>query len=132
VFNASLLGLVLGTLAIRSNSILPCIAFHFVNNALGVIHGRFGEKLLDWPGLTSFVTIDDGALRYRWPALVACAVVALPLLVWLFRPLFQRSTSDDAPGDPPGDSPGRQGESPRERQFADVRAGNDLLVKSRD
>ena len=35
LFNATLLGIVLGLLAVRSRSILPGIVFHFLNNALG-------------------------------------------------------------------------------------------------
>jgi len=99
VFNASLLGLVLGTLAIRSQSLVPCIAFHFINNALGVIHGRFGDRLLKMPGLKDLVAIDgDGALRYQWPTLAVSLIVAVPLLVWLFRPLYQHPRTDDASG----------------------------------
>src|SRR5208337_363721 len=36
LFNAALLGLVLGLLAVRSRSIVPGILFHFINNGLGV------------------------------------------------------------------------------------------------
>jgi sodium transport system permease protein len=41
LFNATLLGIVLGLLAVRSRSILPGIVFHFLNNAFGVAHGWF-------------------------------------------------------------------------------------------
>ena len=36
LFNATLLGLVLGLLAVRSRSLLPGVLFHFTNNALAV------------------------------------------------------------------------------------------------
>ncbi len=39
LFNATLLGIVLGLLAVRSRSILPGIVFHFLNNALAVALG---------------------------------------------------------------------------------------------
>jgi len=39
LFNATLLGVVLGLLAVRSRSILPGIVFHFLNNAIAVSHG---------------------------------------------------------------------------------------------
>src|SRR5262249_56391047 len=39
LFNATLLGIVLGLLAVRSRSILPGILFHFLNNAMGVARG---------------------------------------------------------------------------------------------
>ncbi len=39
LFNATLLGIVLGLLAVRSRSILPGIVFHFLNNAFAVSQG---------------------------------------------------------------------------------------------
>lgn len=92
VFNTALIGLVLGTLAVRSNSLLPCVVFHFINNALAVVHGRFGAAWRD--NLPSVLfTEKDGGLRYRWPMLVICAAIAAPLLVWLTRPFFRRRNS---------------------------------------
>jgi sodium transport system permease protein len=90
VFNASLVGLVIGCLAVRSNSLLPCVIFHFVNNALAVCHGRFGQGLANWFSVDRFCTVVDGSLRYRAPTLIICVGLAAPILVWLFRPLFAR------------------------------------------
>ncbi|HEY3963135.1 MAG TPA: type II CAAX endopeptidase family protein, partial [Planctomycetaceae bacterium] len=90
VFNASLVGLVIGCLAVRSNSLLPCFVFHFMNNALGVFHGRYGKELPESDWLDPFFAMTDGSLRYRWPTLVICIGLAAPILVWLFRPLFAR------------------------------------------
>ena len=39
LFNATLLGVVLGLLAVRSRSIVPGIVFHFLNNAIAVALG---------------------------------------------------------------------------------------------
>jgi sodium transport system permease protein len=86
VFNTTLLGLVLGTLAVRSRSLLPCVLFHFLNNALGVFHGRFGAEWYNTILSPTFFALDDGELRYRWPTLVVCITLAVPLLVWLFWP----------------------------------------------
>jgi sodium transport system permease protein len=86
VFNTALLGVVLGTLAIRSNSLLPCILFHFINNALGVFHSRFGAALFEKTLPTTLFAVEEGTLRYRWPTLVFCLAVAVPILAWLFRP----------------------------------------------
>ncbi len=90
VFNASLIGLVIGCLAVRSNSLIPCFVFHFMNNALGVFHGRYGKELPESEWLDPFFAMTDGSLRYRWPTLVICIGLAAPILVWLFRPLFAR------------------------------------------
>ena len=82
---------------------MPCIILHLINNTLGVVHGRFAEKISDAPWLGALVALDnDGGLRYRWPTLVVCLAVAAPLLVWLFRPLF--ASEPGLPGDSlPGD-----------------------------
>jgi sodium transport system permease protein len=77
-FNAALVGLILGLLAIYSRSLFPAIAFHFCNNSIALLHAR------GVPGLGSdnvFFSRDvDGVLRYESPLLILCAV-ALALLV---------------------------------------------------
>jgi sodium transport system permease protein len=97
VFNTALLGLVLGMLAIRSNSLFPCIVFHFVNNALAVFHGRFGVECYDRLPPSLFF-VEEGSLRYRWPTLVVCVAIAAPLLAWLFRPRRAEGQHADANG----------------------------------
>ena len=37
LFGATLLGLVLGLIAVRSRSLWPGVLFHFINNAIGVL-----------------------------------------------------------------------------------------------
>lgn len=90
VFNASLVGLVLGTLALRSGSLLPAVAFHFMNNALGVAHSRAGIAWKDGLPSNPFVEIVGGTLRYQWPTIVLCVAAAGPVLWWLAAPLFAR------------------------------------------
>ena len=85
VFNAGLMGLVLGMLCVRSNSLVPCIVFHFITNSLGVVHGRFATDWYNAAPVPMFFAVEDGGLRYRWPTLVICLAIAAPLLVWLFR-----------------------------------------------
>jgi sodium transport system permease protein len=85
VFYASLLGLVIGLIAVRSNSLLPCILFHFVFNSLDVMRRRFGDSLVvdgtrDW-----LFTLEEGGLRFQWGALTICALVAIVLLRWLIN-----------------------------------------------
>ena len=53
LFNATLLGIVLGLLAVRSRSILPGIVFHFINNALAValgsvVHASWAAGIVPW------------------------------------------------------------------------------------
>lgn len=76
VFNATLLGLLLGMIAIRSNSLLPGVVFHLIYNALGVFHNRFNDVLQDTPFIR---TVDDQTL-YGWPTLLVASLVAIPLI----------------------------------------------------
>ncbi len=46
LFNAAILGIVLGLLAVRSRSIVPGIVFHFLNNAFGVALGTVVDRAL--------------------------------------------------------------------------------------
>ena len=91
VANAALVGLVLGALAFRSQSIFPCIAFHFVNNALAVLHGRYGGRLAQHGWSSLFFAVEESSLRYKWPTLLICAGLATVIIVWLFRPLLKQT-----------------------------------------
>ncbi|HTI51730.1 MAG TPA: ABC transporter permease subunit/CPBP intramembrane protease [Planctomycetaceae bacterium] len=87
VFNATLTGLVLGLLAIRSRSLFPPILYHFINNSLVVTHARMGSE---WLHDSPFVTLVDGTPRYTWLTLAICLAIAIPLLRWLIQPLLSR------------------------------------------
>ena len=100
VFNAALLGVVLGIMCVRSRSLLPGVAFHFVYNALAVLHGRVGDTVPDtdiWAWL--FRHQSDGALRYQPALLCLAALAAIGLLHRLTR---HPSINDncDAPAEP--------------------------------
>ena len=60
LFNATLLGLVLGLLAVRSRSLLPGIVFHVINNGLAVLSGT----LLEWTSST--VQTPSGPRVVSW------------------------------------------------------------------
>jgi len=102
VFNAALLGLVLGALAVRANSILPGMLFHVIYNSLTVLYSRMTivdpngvPGVLHWStdGVSSFAIskallwTDGGSVRYGWLAMIIAAVLAAPLLRWLAGPL---------------------------------------------
>jgi sodium transport system permease protein len=81
-FNAALLGLVLGLLAIYSRSLFPAMAFHFLNNALATFHlgesANGGRFVADG---VFFSRDKEGFLRYEAPLLILCAVAAA-LMIW--------------------------------------------------
>jgi sodium transport system permease protein len=91
VFNASLLGLVLGLLAIRSGSLIPGIVFHFCFNSLAVLHSKVTSAWQDAPpdmtGATGwfFKFNEGGQIGYTIPTLVICAAISFATIRWLLR-----------------------------------------------
>jgi sodium transport system permease protein len=100
VFNAFLVGMVIALIAVRGNSIWPCMLFHYVWNALMLLHGRCGEEWWKAAGGDSvFVRLVDGQLRYQWPTLVAASLIAVPVLSWLARRLPRLHVEPAAAGE---------------------------------
>ena len=103
VFNATLLGLVLGLLAIRSGSLLPGIIFHLLFNSLAVLHSQATSILIEsrppWldsnaVGWLLVLDIENGAIRYNFRTLILCGVVAFLVIRWLIR---MKPESNSAP-----------------------------------
>lgn len=92
VFNASLLGLVLGLMAVRSRSLLPGVVFHLCFNTLAVLHGQAGAACAksrpDWIDndiITWFVSCSDDTIRYNFLTLMTCAAAAFLMIRWLIN-----------------------------------------------
>jgi sodium transport system permease protein len=105
VFNAALLGLVLGLMAIRSNSLLPGVAFHMLYNGIEIFRNRLSPELWDAPFIQWAVTVEtrdqQTQLRYDGPLLILCAVSATVLITWLIRQgISRRRTSAEGAGTP--------------------------------
>lgn len=85
VFNAALLGVILGMICVRSRSLIPGIAFHFVYNALGILHGLKGGVIAH-DGIWSWLfRQESGMLRYQPALLCLAALAAIGLLHRLTR-----------------------------------------------
>ena len=76
-FNAAMLGLLLGLLAVYSRSLFPAIAFHLCNNAIATFHAKNGFGITPdgvffsrQPGTTA----EEGMLRYEMPLLLLCGI----------------------------------------------------------
>lgn len=87
-FNAALLGLILGLLAIYSRSLFPAMAFHFANNAIATLHAsEQGAILTD--GV--FLSRDtDGFVRYETPLLVICAIALFLMVLSMIRSVVRQ------------------------------------------
>ncbi len=83
LFNATLLGLVLGLLAIRSGSLLPGILFHALNNGLAVSMGYASDDVKAW--MARWLYRDPEKALYHGWIVVAGALASLVLLAWLWR-----------------------------------------------
>jgi sodium transport system permease protein len=97
LFNASLLGVVLGLLAVRSRSLLPGIVFHFLNNAFAIGQASW-LKALDSAGLSSLLYRDPGEGLYHGIWIALGGVVAALLFIYLWK-----VDRPDRAGDPGAD-----------------------------
>jgi sodium transport system permease protein len=84
---ATVVGMVIGYIAVKTNSLLPAMAYHLVHNALGVLLGRINPELIaDWPILDAVVLLgSDGGVEYRWNAMVIAGLCGTLILLWIKR-----------------------------------------------
>jgi sodium transport system permease protein len=97
LFNATLLGLILGLLALRSRSLAPGIVFHALNNGLAVLIGTWaatasGARYAPW------LFRKPSEALYHYPLVAVAAAASAALLVVLLR------SRDAAPGEPPAEA----------------------------
>uniref|UniRef100_A0A7C2JY58 CPBP family intramembrane metalloprotease n=1 Tax=Schlesneria paludicola TaxID=360056 RepID=A0A7C2JY58_9PLAN len=88
VLNASLLGLVLGLIAVRSRSLWPGVLFHLVYNGLELGRNRWGGELPTagpWGWLFQF-SKETGGLRYQPLLLMLMGLAACVLIGVIVRP----------------------------------------------
>jgi sodium transport system permease protein len=134
VFNAILLGFVLGLLAVRSGSLLPGILFHLTYNSLEILRSRITSLPLPGPIADWFFTFattkeNERILDYKWPTLVVAGVVAAVLIARLAR---QPAKNGDRSLQPSEESATR---SAVERGVDIVGSSNEILqvkLQSRD
>lgn len=86
VFNASLLGLVLGFIAIKTNSIYPGIWFHFLYNSLAIIHGKM-STLARQGGIEDhpLYSVTERGIEYNGVTLAIAAITAAVILHYFWR-----------------------------------------------
>lgn len=81
-FHSTVLGLVLGLLALRSGSLWPCVIMHVTNNAMAVTYGFWTRKS---PATAGWLFTDLESLRYRWPLVVISIPAIIALFTWCYR-----------------------------------------------
>jgi sodium transport system permease protein len=89
VFNAILLGIVLGSLAVRSGSLIPGVVFHLLFNGTQVVLARVDATQLEqgvghWLFTVEKVGEQTG-LRFDWPLVLICIALSVVLLRWVLK-----------------------------------------------
>jgi len=113
VFNAMLLGLVLGLLALRSGSLVPGILFHLTYNSLEIVRSRVASlplkgPVVDWFFALSTTKDNEHVLEYKWPTLAIAAIIASVVIGLLIggAPNADRDSFDeDEPAHPKREEP---------------------------
>lgn len=102
VFNAALVGLVLGLIAVRSGSLWPGVLFHFVFNGSQVLLSRLDMADVQAGRWAWLCQADEDGIRYSWPVLFVCILAAAVMLRWLWvvRDTAPRVDRYDGPGRP--------------------------------
>jgi sodium transport system permease protein len=91
VFNATLLGLILGAICVQNRSLFPGIVFHFVYNTFGILHDRISSHVNVDGTWTYFFRKEEGALRYQPLLLGLLSLICIALL----RQLLNRATTSE-------------------------------------
>lgn len=119
VFNAMLLGIVLGLLAVRSRSLIPGVIFHFLFNGMQVVQSRIPVQYFDSPAMQWLFTVESEggvtAVRFDAPLLAISGLLSVALVTWLIK-APQESDADGLP-----------------QRFSDLRGGvSDVRESSED
>jgi sodium transport system permease protein len=93
---ACLMGVVVGFVAVQSESILPCMVFHLAHNSLAVLNSRLTPDLLkNISGLSSLIVPGkNGGCTYTWSVVVFGTLAGLAILVWFGLLPYQKSPEE--------------------------------------
>ncbi|MEM1071099.1 MAG: ABC transporter permease subunit/CPBP intramembrane protease, partial [Planctomycetota bacterium] len=91
---ATIMGLLLGWIALRTGSVLPGILIHFTNNALSVSMERIAES--QWDGAIMFLRATDAGPAYQPMWIVTSVGIALTCMLYFatLRPRIDESEED--------------------------------------
>jgi sodium transport system permease protein len=95
---ATILGLLLGYIAVQTRSIIPCMIFHAAHNGLQLVSGMIlNESFIEQhPRLERFVmdSIIESGYVYSWPVIAFSVLSAGLTLYWFRRQPFQPSAEE--------------------------------------
>lgn len=77
---AFLVGLLIGYLSIRTNSIFPCMVYHLIHNSLPLLTASW---LGEYGGLAGIAELHEESLFYGWPLVSICIASVIVILLRL-------------------------------------------------
>ncbi len=93
--SATLIGIVIGFLAVQTGSLLPGIAFHVVYNSLSLLVGlRVVTMYADTPWLHGLFVMNGDHIYYQPPWMIGGTLVALAVWWWFQRLPYARTKEE--------------------------------------
>lgn len=83
---ASVVGVVLGIIAVQTKSLLPCILFHLVHNALPVLISYFPSHAIEGSYMGFVLEVSQsGSVQYTTAATIMMPLIGIAVLTWLWK-----------------------------------------------
>jgi sodium transport system permease protein len=93
---ATITGVLIGYLAVRSGSLYPAMLYHFAHNSLVVVTSRLSPEMLDeFPLMRWIFTVHDESLLYHGSVALLTGGMALGILLWFRRLPMQSSLEEE-------------------------------------
>ena len=92
LFNATILGLLLGLIAVRTGSLWPCVVFHATNNAIAILAGNLSERP-EFTQVARWLYRDPRTLQYH----VVWMILGLLVAAFALTRLVVRSEVKEEP-----------------------------------
>ena len=93
---ASLVGVVIGFIAVQTGNLLPCITFHITHNSLALLSTKITPELYNrWSWLKTIFESSEDGLAYKWPAIVIAVAFSTILLFWFYQLPYGKSEEEE-------------------------------------
>ncbi len=92
---ATLVGIVIGYLAVQTGSLLTCIGFHLVYNSMSLVMSLRVAAAMDEQHWLGWIFERQGeSVMYHWPLVIVGVVLAALLLRWFHRLPYTRTEEE--------------------------------------
>jgi sodium transport system permease protein len=92
---ATVLGVVIGYVAVQTGSLVPCVLFHLAYNGLMFGTAWLVDATRSWPSwAVPMHQPSPGEIVYNWPIVAGCALASLVPLLWFHRLPYQATREE--------------------------------------